>query len=118
MESGFPTTSNYPGVNDLQPFYDEILNSTGCEHVISSLDCLRALPFEKWNASISAYSSNGTWVPVVDGGIVPMYPTDQLAYQRFVQVPLLLGGEWMCSRELPTADMVALDPANSDEGTA
>ena len=92
MESGAPTTNNFASVADVQPVYDSIVNATGCANASSSLDCLRALPFDVFNSAVNASSSNGTWFPVVDGGIIPSYPTDQLASQKFVHVPLLLGG--------------------------
>ncbi|KAL8278026.1 hypothetical protein RQP46_009658 [Phenoliferia psychrophenolica] len=99
MESGAPTTNSFRNAAELQPSYDAVVNSTGCSGASSTLDCLRALPFDVFNAAVNASSTAGTWFPVVDGEIIPSYPTEQLLAQTFVHVPLLLG-------------------ANSDEGTA
>lgn len=125
MESGAPTTENYASAADVQPFYDAIVKDTGCAGAKNTLACLRALPFDVWNHAVNASSSNGTWSPVVDGQIVPSYPTPQLAAQKFVHVPLLLGGKsTLPSRCPPVYEASAADlilnnsTANSDEGTA
>ncbi|ORY88278.1 alpha/beta-hydrolase [Leucosporidium creatinivorum] len=98
LQSGSPTTENYLSVNDSKADYDSILQATGCSNSTANgtaLACLRGLSAEAFNSSVAGTS----WMPVIDGEIVPDYPTAQMEEGRFVQVPLLLG-------------------ANSDEGTA
>ncbi|GAA6022851.1 hypothetical protein JCM11491_007018 [Sporobolomyces phaffii] len=98
LESGGPTTQNYQTLNDTAPLYSEILEQSGCSAKSSSsaeLECLRQLPFDKFNSSVAETS----WSPVVDGEIIPRAPSDQVNASTFVKVPLLIG-------------------ANTDEGTA
>ncbi|GAA5824315.1 hypothetical protein JCM5353_007020 [Sporobolomyces roseus] len=98
LESGGPTTQNYKTLNDTAPMYSEILKKTGCSSRSSSakqLDCLRQLPFDKFNSSVAETS----WSPVIDGEFIPMAPSQQVNEGTFIKVPLLIG-------------------ANTDEGTA
>jgi hypothetical protein len=70
--------------------YSEILEKTGCSSKSSSaaqLKCLRHLPFDKFNSSVAATS----WMPAVDGEIIPMAPSQQVNSGTFVKVPLLIG---------------------------
>ncbi|GAA6061459.1 hypothetical protein JCM10212_005662 [Sporobolomyces blumeae] len=98
LESGGPTTENFQTLNDTAPTYASILKNTGCSSHSSEskqLECLRKLPFDEFNSSVAATS----WMPAVDGEIVPMRPSQQLEAGAFVKVPILIG-------------------ANTDEGTA
>ncbi|GAA5939261.1 uncharacterized protein JCM15063_004469 [Sporobolomyces koalae] len=98
LESGGPTTENFKTLNDTAPMYAEILDKTGCSSHSSEsgqLECLRNLDFDKFNSSVAATS----WMPAIDGELVPMAPTQQVDGSTFVKVPLLIG-------------------ANTDEGTA
>ncbi|GAA5994971.1 hypothetical protein JCM5350_001071 [Sporobolomyces pararoseus] len=98
LESGGPTTENYATLNDTAPMYSEILKNSGCSSKSSAaaqLKCLRQLPFDKFNSSVAATS----WMPVIDGEIIAMAPSQQVNAGTFAKVPLLIG-------------------ANTDEGTA
>ncbi|GAA5824316.1 hypothetical protein JCM5353_007021 [Sporobolomyces roseus] len=77
--------------------YSNILDKSGCDKGDNAkeLECLRDLSFDAFNSSVA-----GTyWRPVVDGSILPMLSSQQIAEGSFVKVPLLLG-------------------SNTDEGTA
>ncbi|GAA5874203.1 hypothetical protein JCM16303_005771 [Sporobolomyces ruberrimus] len=77
--------------------YSMVLDKAGCSDGDdeAQLDCLRELDFDRFNSSTA-----GTyWRPVVDGSLLPMLSSQQLAEGKFVKVPLLLG-------------------TNTDEGTA
>lgn len=69
--------------------YSNILDKSGCDKGDNEkeLECLRDLSFDKFNSSVA-----GTyWRPVVDGSILPMLSSQQIAEGSFVKVPLLLG---------------------------
>lgn len=103
-ESGFGgTLPRYAGgfnATDLfQATYNTLLSNTSCASTVntsSSLDCLRALPFDEINPAL-----NGTlsWAPVLDGDFIADYPVNQLATGRFPKIPVMIG-------------------TNTDEGTA
>jgi acetylcholinesterase len=88
LQSGSPVTQNFITTAAVQPAYDSIVASAGCTGASDTLACLRSVSFEKFNSAVSTTN----WSPVIDGGIVPDYPTAQLAKGNFVRVPLLLGG--------------------------
>lgn len=78
------------GTDYFQPYYNQVVNATGCSMAVNTLDCLRSVPFETLNAAYntSAYS---VWFPVVDGDIIRKYPSIQLAAGDFLRVPILVG---------------------------
>lgn len=92
LQSGGPTSENFLTSEQSKLMYTKIVEKAGCANETSALACLRALPFDAWNASI-AVTGTFRWNPVRDGGLVGMgSPTAQLKEGRFVQVPLLIGG--------------------------
>lgn len=95
LQSGSPTSENFRTKNESQVLYDTVLERAGCANATSGLACLRELPFDQFNASLS----NSTWRPVIDGGFVTGLPTPQLLEGQFEQVPLLLGSECAGSME-------------------
>ncbi|BGP03029.1 hypothetical protein NBRC10513v2_006754 [Rhodotorula toruloides] len=95
LESGNPLTLAMTNNSRLETMFNDVVNSTGCAGAESALTCLRGLSLDAFNSSASAYS----WNPVVDGEIISAYPSDTLAKDAFVRVPILIG-------------------ANTDEGTA
>lgn len=120
MQSGAPTTANFPTLAERQSYFDSLVNDTGCAEASDALDCLRALPFAEWNRAVNVTSTAGIWSPVIDGQIVPMHPTKQLAAHTFIHVPLLIGGGHP-PRPLAHSIAASLTPArkaNTDEGTA
>lgn len=123
LQSGSPTTENYKSVNDSKPAYDSILKAAGCSNSTgSALACLRGLSADAFNSSVVGTS----WMPAIDGDFVPAYPSKQLEEGKFVQVPLLLGGEPRRPSSPYDDEKLTLNTlssgliciANSDEGTA
>lgn len=55
------------GTDFYQPFYDTIVNNTGCANAIDTLGCLRALPFNTLNNAINATAvEQEVWEPTID----------------------------------------------------
>ncbi|KAK3998088.1 Alpha/Beta hydrolase protein [Cladorrhinum sp. PSN332] len=105
QQSGSATTAWYNGSFWYQGIYDGIVKEAGCgESKADTLDCLRGVEYEKLYGILSgrdvvAGGRGPGFYPVVDGDLIPEYPTQLLEEGRFVRdVPHLLG-------------------TNSDEGT-
>ncbi|KAL1311459.1 hypothetical protein AAFC00_004404 [Neodothiora populina] len=77
----------YPSSEAQETTYQAMLNATNCTTAIDSVACLRAAPFDVLNATIASLS----FLPVVDGGLVPSYNSIALKKGNFVKVPLLIG---------------------------
>lgn len=87
-ESGGPWFfGSYPSSVDLETTYQSVLTAVNCTDASNTLACLRATPFEDLNA-IFAKSS---FLPAVDGTIIPEYNSIALAKGNFIKVPLLIG---------------------------
>ncbi|KPI42954.1 Lipase 1 [Cyphellophora attinorum] len=103
-QSGAPSTYyRYQTADDWQPFYDAIVNATGCQGAQNTLACLRTVDtdtlYEIFNdndvvpARTSIYSQAGPkFVQVIDGDFIEESATVQLAKGKFVHVPYILGG--------------------------
>ncbi|KAF4465909.1 neuroligin [Fusarium albosuccineum] len=72
-----------------QKRYDTIVETVGCDQAKDKLACLREVPFEKLNATITKVPGN--FYPVVDGDFVLDYPSALLSEGKFTKVPFLLG---------------------------
>lgn len=99
QESGSAATAWYNGSDWYQPIYDKIVQQTNCTDWPDTLQCLRTIPFETIFPFLDSSRVGGPgFYPVVDGDIMPNYPTELLHSGRFAHVPHLYG-------------------TNSDEGT-
>lgn len=98
QESGSAATAWYNGTDWYQPLYDDIVNKANCSNEADTLACLRTVPYDSMFPLLKAPIAGPGWYPVVDGDIMPAYPTELLASGRFAHVPHLYG-------------------TNSDEGT-
>lgn len=98
QESGSAATAWYNGSDWYQPIYDNIVNKANCTDEVDTLACLRTVPYKLMLPLLAAPSQGPGWYPVVDGDVIPNYPTDLLHSGRFAHVPHLYG-------------------TNSDEGT-
>ncbi|KAF1945094.1 alpha/beta-hydrolase [Clathrospora elynae] len=98
QESGSAATAWYNGTDWYQPIYDNIVDKTNCTDQVDTLDCLRTVPYETMLPLLAAPSQEPGWYPIVDGHIIPNYPTELLKSGRFAHIPHLYG-------------------TNSDEGT-
>lgn len=88
LESGSSFTSSFAAPETLQPRFDEVAQNAGCGDAADVLKCLRGVSLDTFNSSAAAFS----WSPVVDGGIIPAFPSDVVKNGSFVKVPLLIGG--------------------------
>jgi carboxylesterase type B len=98
QESGSAATAWYNGSDWYQPIYDNIVNKANCSDAVDTLACLRTVPYENMLPLLAEPSQGPGWYPVVDGDVIPAYPTELLHSGRFAHVPHLYG-------------------TNSDEGT-
>jgi carboxylesterase type B len=98
MDSGGPLFSSAQS-RSLQPQYDNITRQTGCASFTDTLQCLRSLPFEQLNSVINTTGLSGAFGPRIDNDLIFTHSSVQLANNRFVHVPIIIG-------------------ANSDEGTS
>ncbi|GAA5824736.1 hypothetical protein JCM11251_005320 [Rhodosporidiobolus azoricus] len=87
LESGNAHTVFFPTSDESQELFDSVAEGTGCAGSGNVLNCIRGLSLEEFNKTASAYSFS----PVIDGGIIPSYPSDQWKSGSYVKVPLLLG---------------------------
>lgn len=80
--------------------YNLLVSNTSCASASNSstIDCLRALPFEELNAALNGTDAS-PWAPMLDGDFIADYPVNQLRDGRHPQIPVLIG-------------------ANTDEGSA
>lgn len=67
--------------------YQAVLEATNCTGAHDTLQCLRAAPFEALDTAFGSLS----FLPAIDGTLVPEYSSTALAKGRFVRVPLLIG---------------------------
>ncbi|KAJ4374043.1 hypothetical protein N0V83_002782 [Neocucurbitaria cava] len=98
QESGSAATAWYNGSDWYQPIYDYIVDKANCTDEVDTLDCLRTVPYESMLPLLAAPIQGPGWYPIVDGDVIPNYPTELLHSGRFAHIPHLYG-------------------TNSDEGT-
>ncbi|KAL4905960.1 hypothetical protein BDW74DRAFT_184917 [Aspergillus multicolor] len=67
--------------------YQAVIRATNCTEAEDTLACLRAAPFEALDAAFASLS----FLPVVDGLLIPRYNSLALADGKFVRVPMLIG---------------------------
>ncbi|KAH6981253.1 putative neuroligin [Ilyonectria sp. MPI-CAGE-AT-0026] len=72
-----------------QQRYDTVVKAVGCDSEADKLACLRKVPFNELNATITKIS--GGFYPVVDGDLVPDLSSTLLANGNFTKTPILLG---------------------------
>ncbi|KAH8201568.1 hypothetical protein TruAng_004260 [Truncatella angustata] len=105
-ESGFGgVLPRYPGGYNAtqyqQATFDTLVQNTSCASTVGTpeaITCLRNAPFEEINTAINV-TGISPWPPALDHDFVADYPANQIANEKFVHVPILIG-------------------SNSDEGTA
>ncbi|KAK9789635.1 putative Alpha/Beta hydrolase protein [Seiridium cardinale] len=105
-ESGFGAVlPRYPGglnATDYQQVtFDNLVRNTSCASTVGTpeaITCLRDAPFEEINTAINV-TGVSPWPPVLDHDFIADYPANQIANEKFVHVPIIIG-------------------SNTDEGTA
>lgn len=92
MESGSPVAISDPDRKSyFQMAYQNLTENAGCNKVPNSLECLRALPFERLNKAINTTALSSIWFPQIDGDIIARHSSDQLKDGAFVHVPIIIG---------------------------
>ncbi|KAG6008130.1 hypothetical protein E4U43_000213 [Claviceps pusilla] len=88
LPGGFNTTAQQ------QAIFDHLVRSIpSCALLVNTptaLDCLRSADFRQLNASI-AQTFQQSWVPVLDGTILPDFSANMMSQGKFARVPLLVG---------------------------
>ncbi|KAG6011921.1 hypothetical protein E4U54_007839 [Claviceps lovelessii] len=88
LPGGFNTTAQQ------QAIFDHLVRSIpSCALLVNTpaaLDCLRSADFQQLNASI-AQTFQQSWVPVLDGTILPDFSANMMSQGKFARVPLLVG---------------------------
>ncbi|GJE92631.1 carotenoid ester lipase precursor [Phanerochaete sordida] len=96
MESGYP----WP-VGDItggQPYYEVLVNETGCRGKADTLQCLREAPCDTLMKAVndtpssnSYQSLNLAWMPRADGVFLPSNPQELIAKGSVASVPFVAG---------------------------
>ncbi|KAH9970734.1 carotenoid ester lipase precursor [Lactifluus volemus] len=96
MQSGSP-----PSTGDItlgQPFYDDLVNSTGCSGSSDTLSCLRTVPYLTLKAAVDStpslfdYQSLAlTWQPRVDGIFLTHSPQKLVLDGKVADIPFITG---------------------------
>lgn len=100
-QSGFVSgVAAYPTVEQWQPIYNYVVESTNCTDALDTLACLRTIPTDDLSAVFNS-TFNGSNVgsesatrPQIDGDFLQDSGTNQLREGRFVKVPYLLGANF------------------------
>ncbi|KAH9970731.1 Alpha/Beta hydrolase protein [Lactifluus volemus] len=111
MQSGSP-----PSTGDItlgQPFYDDLVNSTGCSGSSDTLSCLRTVPYATLKAAMDATPSflgfrslSLVWKPRVDGDFICDNPVNLVLQGQVADIPFITGD---CDDE---GTAFSLSPAN------
>ncbi|KAF8264822.1 carotenoid ester lipase precursor [Lactarius quietus] len=96
MQSGSPTPTS--DITAGQPYYDFLVERTGCSGSSDTLACLRAAPYDKLKAamdstpSISSYQSVAlAWLPRVDGVFLVDAPQKLIQRGEVARIPFVSG---------------------------
>ncbi|CCM06340.1 uncharacterized protein FIBRA_08594 [Fibroporia radiculosa] len=96
MESGFPVALHT--VSEGQPFYDQLVQSTGCANSPDTLDCLRYADYELLQVAIAltptAFSYTGlslAWEPRIDGTLIIQNGQRYVEQGIYARVPIIAG---------------------------
>jgi len=96
MQSGSPIPVK--DITDGQPYYDILVESTGCSGSSDTLACLRAAPYEKLKAamdltpSIASYQSLAlAWLPRIDGDFLVDDPQKLVQQGKVARIPFVTG---------------------------
>jgi acetylcholinesterase len=97
MESGSPVTK-FVDAATWQPYFDAVVEKTGCTNATSHLDCLRELPAQAlndlFNGTIPVNVTSPALSAVLDGDFITAQAPALLEAGKFAHVPLLLGNNF------------------------
>lgn len=96
MESGSP--GGLSNMSAGQPYYDYIVQFTGCEGQSDTLDCLRHAPYDQLMTAVNntpnqaGYRSlNTVWSARIDGSTITRNPPRSLEMGLFADIPFVTG---------------------------
>ncbi|KAH7144124.1 Alpha/Beta hydrolase protein [Dactylonectria estremocensis] len=97
LESGSPI-AKFTDASAWQPYFDALVQKTGCDTATDRLSCLRALPWQSLNAIFNGTTSLGVTSPslsaVIDSEFMTAQASQLLREGKFAHVPLLLGNNF------------------------
>ncbi|KAA1472207.1 alpha beta-hydrolase [Dentipellis sp. KUC8613] len=92
------TTLPVGDVSHGQPYYDALVEATGCGDSLDTLECLRQVPYDQLKPlidrtpSFESYQAfNLAWPPRVDGAFLKDTPTNLLLQGDIADVPIING---------------------------
>ncbi|KAI5919033.1 Alpha/Beta hydrolase protein [Camillea tinctor] len=97
MESGSPV-AKFVEADAWQPYFNALVQKTGCGNSTNSLNCLRALPWSTLNNFFNSTTALGVTAPafsaVIDGDFMTAQGYKLLREGNFAQVSLLVGNNF------------------------
>jgi acetylcholinesterase len=97
MESGSPVTK-FVDAAAWQPYFNSVVEKTGCSNSTDHLECLRELPVQTLNDVFNGTTPVNVTSPslsaVLDGDFITAQAPELLAAGKFAHVPLLLGNNF------------------------
>ncbi|KAH7141100.1 Alpha/Beta hydrolase protein [Dactylonectria macrodidyma] len=97
LESGSPI-AKFADASAWQPYFDALVQKTGCDTAADRLSCLRELPWQTLSAIFNGTTSLGVTSPslsaVIDGDFMTAQASQLLRGDKFAHVPLLLGNNF------------------------
>lgn len=97
LESGSPI-ARFADADDWQPWFNALVDKTGCTDAADKLSCLRGLPWQTINAIYNGTNPLSVTPPtisaVVDGDFITAQGSELLGAGKFAHVPLLLGNNF------------------------
>jgi carboxylesterase type B len=97
LESGSPV-AKFTNATGWQPYFDALVEKTGCANATNQLDCLRELPWQTLSAIFNGTSPLNVPAPtlsaVVDGDFMTAQGSVLLKQGKFAKVALLTGNNF------------------------
>ncbi|CAJ2510279.1 Uu.00g061790.m01.CDS01 [Anthostomella pinea] len=87
MESGGPTGAQVESLSWYNTAVENLTRTIGCWDASDQLACLREVD----SASLFAAHPSVVWNPLLDGDFLTGYPSQLMAQDKYVKVPLLIG---------------------------
>ncbi|CAI6090672.1 unnamed protein product [Clonostachys chloroleuca] len=88
MESGGPSGAPMHDLSFYAGFVESLAAQVGCAGSSAMVNCLRAVPFETWQA---AKTTSLIWNPMVDGELWSDFPSVLATEGKFLRIPVIIG---------------------------
>jgi acetylcholinesterase len=104
LQSGSAIGPPLNGTDWYQHMYDNLTETVGCAKNVSTLQCMRDLPYDK----IAPYAYRGLeWFHTIDGSLIPRPGQESLVQGKHAEVPIIVGTN--------TDEGFGVNGVNSDE---